>query len=95
LRVEGCIPINDAQRDRISFEVAKGLIWSQVKDGPSSHACTSRVYGDGPFRLLQGALRREEVLLAQFMGSCSLLLGETQKKVQGMDSICPHCEEED
>jgi hypothetical protein len=38
-----------AQRGRISFEVVKGLIRSQVKDGLSS---TSRVYGDCPFRCL-------------------------------------------
>jgi ribonuclease HI len=55
-------PDEGAQRGRISFEVVMGLLWTQVKDGPPSHACTSQVYGDGPFRCLQGASRREEVL---------------------------------
>jgi hypothetical protein len=63
-------PDDGAQSGRISFEVIKGLIWSQVKDGPPSHAHTSREYGDGPFRYLQGASRREEVLLAQLRGGC-------------------------
>jgi hypothetical protein len=72
-----------------------GLIRSQVKDGPPSHACKSQVYGDGPFRRLQGASRRKEVLLAQLRGGCSLLLGETRKIVQETDSRCPHCGEED
>jgi hypothetical protein len=55
------------------------------------------VYGDGPFRPLQGASRREEVLLAQLRGGRSLLLGETWKWVKGADSTCPRCgdEEED
>jgi hypothetical protein len=75
--------------------VVKRLIWSQVKDGPPNHARTLRVYGDGPFRPLQGALRREEVLLAQLRGGRSLLLGETRKRVQGTDSTCPHCGEDE
>jgi ribonuclease HI len=62
-----------APRGRILFEVVKGLIWSQVKDRPSNHAHTLRVYGDRPFRALQGASRREEVLLAQLRGGGSLL----------------------
>jgi hypothetical protein len=70
--------------------MVKGLIWSQVKDGPPNHAHTLQVYGDGPFRPLQGASRREEVLLAQLRGGRSLLLRETQKRVQGADSMCPH-----
>jgi hypothetical protein len=53
------------------------------------------VYGDGLFRHLQVVSRREEVLLAQLRSGCSLLLGKTQKRVQGADSICPHCGEED
>jgi uncharacterized cupin superfamily protein len=53
------------------------------------------VYGDGPFRPLQGASRREEVLLAKLRGGRSLLLGETRKRVQGADSTCPHCGEEE
>jgi hypothetical protein len=61
-------PADGAQRGRISFEVVKGLIWSQVKDGLPNHAHTLRLYGDGPFRYLQGASRREEVLLAQLRG---------------------------
>ena len=68
---------------------------SQVKDGPSNHARTLRVYGDGPFRPLQGASRREEVLLAQLRGGRSLLLGETRKRIQGTDSTCPRCGEEE
>jgi hypothetical protein len=83
------------QRERISFEVVIGLIWSQVKDRPPRHARTSRVYGDGPFRRLQGASRREEVLLAKLRGGRSLLLGETRKRVQGTDSTCPRCGEEE
>jgi hypothetical protein len=73
--------------------VVKGLIWSQVKDGPPNYACTLQVYGDGPY--LQGASRREEVLLIQLRGGRSVLLEETRKKVQGADFMCPHCEEED
>jgi hypothetical protein len=80
-----------AQRGRISFEVVKGLIRSQVKDGQPNHAHTLLVYGDGPFRPLQGASRREEVLLAQLRGGRSLLLVETQKRVQGADCMCPRC----
>jgi hypothetical protein len=75
--------------------VVKGLIWSQVKDGPPNHAHTLRVYGDSLFRPLQGALRTEEVLLAKLRGGRSLFLGETQKRVQGADSMCPRCGEED
>jgi hypothetical protein len=56
----GLDPDDGAQRGRISFEMFKGLIWSQVKDGPPRHARTSQVYGDGPFRRLKGASRREE-----------------------------------
>jgi hypothetical protein len=55
--------------------MVKGLIRSQVKDGPPNHAHILRVYGDGPFRPLQGASTREEVLLAQLRGGRSLLLG--------------------
>jgi hypothetical protein len=88
-------PDDGAKRGRISFEVVKRLIQSQVKDGPPNHARTLRVYGDGPFRPLQGASRREEVLLAQLRGGCSLLLGETRKRVQGADSMCPRCGEEE
>jgi hypothetical protein len=68
---------------------------SRVKDGPPNHAHTLRVYDDGPFRPLQGASRREEVLLAQLRGGRSLLLGETRKRVQGADSTYPHCGEEE
>jgi hypothetical protein len=84
-----------AQRGRIYFEVVKGLIQSQVKDGPPSHARISQVYGHGPFRHLQGASRGEEVLLAQLWGGRSLLLGKTRKRVQGADCMCPHCGEEE
>jgi hypothetical protein len=34
-------------------------------------------------------------LLAQLRGGCSLLLGETRKRVQGADSMCPRCREEE
>jgi hypothetical protein len=34
-------------------------------------------------------------LLAQLKGGCSLLLGKTPKRVQGADSTCPHCGEEE
>jgi hypothetical protein len=89
-------PPDGAQRGRISFEVVKGLIRSQVKDGPPNHAHILRVYGDSPFRILQGTSRREEVLLAQLRGGRSLLIGETWKRVQRADSMCPrHGEEED
>ena len=88
-------PEDGTQRGGISFEVVKRLIRSQVKDGPPNHARTLQVYGDGPFRPLQGASRREEVLLAQLRGGRSLLLGETRKRVQGKDSTCPRCGEEE
>jgi hypothetical protein len=88
-------PADGAQRERISFEVVKGLIWSQVKDTPPNHTHTLQMYSDGAFRRLQGASRREEVLLAQLRSGRSLLLGETQKRVQGADSTCPCCGEEE
>jgi hypothetical protein len=47
-------PDDGAQRGRISSEVVKHLIRSQVKDGPPNHARTLQVYSDGPFRPLQG-----------------------------------------
>jgi hypothetical protein len=75
--------------------VVKRLIRNQVKDGPPNHARTLWVYGDGPFRPLQGASRREEVLLAQFRGGRSLLLGESRKRVQRADSTCSCCAEEE
>jgi hypothetical protein len=75
--------------------VVKGLIRSQVKDGPPNHACTLRVYDDGPFRPLQGASRREEVWLTKLKGGRFLLLGETRKRIQGADSKCPRCGEEE
>jgi hypothetical protein len=84
-----------AQRGRISFVVIKGLIWSQVKDGPPNYAHTLRVYGDGPFRPLQGASRREEDLLTQLRGGRSLVLGETRKRIQRVDFTCPHCGEKE
>jgi ribonuclease HI len=58
-------PADGAQRGRISFR-------SQVKDRPPNHAHTLRVYGDSPFRTLQGTSRREEVLLAQLRSGWSL-----------------------
>jgi hypothetical protein len=88
-------PADGAQRGRIPFEVVKRLIWSHVKDGPPNHAHTLRVYGDGPFRPLQGASRREEVLLAQLRGGRFLLFKETRKRVQAADSTCPRCGEEE
>jgi hypothetical protein len=87
-------PAHGAQTGRISF-VVKRLIRSQVKDGLPNHARTLRVYADGPSRPLQGASRREEVLLAQLRGGRSLLLGETRKRVQRADSMCPRCGEEE
>jgi hypothetical protein len=83
------------KRGRISFEVVKDLIRSQVKDGLPNHAHTLQVYSDGPFRRLQGSSRREEVLLAQLRGERSLLLEETRKRDQGADSMYPHFGEED
>jgi hypothetical protein len=62
-------PADGMQRGRISFKLVKGLIRSQVKDGPPNHAHTLQVYRDGPFRRLQGASRREKVLLAQLKGN--------------------------
>jgi hypothetical protein len=91
----GLGPADGTQRGRISFDVVKGLIWSQVKDRPPSHACTLQVYGDGPFRRLQGASRRKEILFAQLRSGRSLLLGGTRKRVQGTDSTCPRCGEEE
>jgi hypothetical protein len=88
-------PDDGAQRGRISFEVVKGLSWSQVKDGPLNHAHILQVYSDGPFRHLQGASRKEEVLLALLRDGRSLLLGETRKRVQGADSMYTNCGEEE
>jgi len=51
-KAAGLGPDDGAQRGRVSFEMVKGLIWSQVKDGPPSHAHTSQVYSDGSFRRL-------------------------------------------
>jgi hypothetical protein len=76
-------PEDGAQRGRISFEVVKRLILSQVKDGPPNHARTLRVYGDDPFRPLQGASRREEVLLAQLRVVAPYCLGKPGKGSQG------------
>jgi hypothetical protein len=45
--------------------------------------------------VLQGTSRREEVLFAQLRGGRSLLLGETRKRIQGTDSTCPRCGEEE
>jgi hypothetical protein len=56
-KAAGLVPDDGAQRERISFEVVKSLVWSQVKHRPPSHARTSWVYGDGLFRRLQGASR--------------------------------------
>jgi hypothetical protein len=75
--------------------VVKGLIRSQVKDGLPSHTHNSQVYGDSPLRHLQGTSRRKKVLLTQLRGGRCLLLGETRKRVKGMDATCPHCGEED
>jgi ribonuclease HI len=72
-----------APRGRISFEVVKSLIQSQVKDGPPNHAHTLRMYGDGPFRPLQGASRREEVLLAQLRVVAPYYLGKPGKGSKG------------
>jgi ribonuclease HI len=47
-KAAGLGPDNSAQRGRMSFEVVKGLICSQVKDRLPSHARSSQVYGDGP-----------------------------------------------
>jgi ribonuclease HI len=96
-KTAGLGPDDGAQRGRISFEVVTGLIWSQAKDGPPSHARTSQVYGEGPFRRLQCASRREEALFAQLMGGCSLLLGKPGKgsKGQTLRAQCPPCGEEE
>jgi hypothetical protein len=94
-KAAGLGPDNGAQRGRISFEVVKGLIRNQVNNGPPSHTHTSQMYGDGPFGRLQSASRREEFLLALLRDGRSLLLGETQKRVQGTDSTCPRCREEE
>jgi hypothetical protein len=52
------------------------------------------VYKEG-FKHLQGVSRREEVLLAQLRTGHSLLLGEYRNRVQGTDSTCPRCGEEE
>jgi hypothetical protein len=62
-------PADGAQRGRISFEVVKGLIWNQVKDGSPNHALTLQVHGGGPFRHLQGASRRKKVLPSLGVGA--------------------------
>jgi hypothetical protein len=43
-KAAGLGPDDSAQKERISFEVVKGLIWKQVKDKPPSHVHTSLVY---------------------------------------------------
>jgi hypothetical protein len=70
------------------------LIQEQVKDGPPSHVHISQVYSDGS-KYFQGFSRREEGLLAQLRGGRSLLLRETRKSVQGTDSTCSRCWEEE
>jgi ribonuclease HI len=55
-KAAGLGPDDGVQRGRISFELVKGLIRSQVKNGLPSHTRTSRVFGDGfsgTFRALQ------------------------------------------
>jgi hypothetical protein len=88
-------PADGAQRGRISFEVVKRLIRSQVKDGPPNHARTLWVYGDGPsgpFRVLQEGRKS---CLPNLGVVAPYYLGESRKRVQGADSTCPHCGEED
>jgi ribonuclease HI len=87
-------PDDGAQRGRIYFEVVKGLIQKQFKDGPPNHVCTSHMYGDG-FRCFQGALRKVTVLLAQLSGGRYLLLVKNWKRIQGMDSTCACCGEKE
>jgi hypothetical protein len=70
--------------------VVKGSIRSQVKDGPPSHASTEAMYSDGPVRRLEGALRREEVLLAQLRGGRSILLGAKLGKGSKGWTLCAH-----
>jgi ribosomal protein S27AE len=64
--------------------VVKGLIWSQVKDRPPNHAHTLWVYGNGPFRPLEGI-----GVVAPYY------LAKPAKRVQGADSTCPRCGEEE
>jgi hypothetical protein len=73
-------PDDGVQRGRISFELVKGLIRSEVKDGPPSHVRISREYGDGPFRCLQSTSRKEEVMLAPLRAGHSLLIGGNPEK---------------
>jgi hypothetical protein len=63
--------------------VVEGLIWGQVKDGPSNYTRTLQVYGDGPSRHLQGASRREEVLLAQLRVVAPYYSGKPGKEFKG------------
>jgi hypothetical protein len=42
-------PSDGVQREMISFEVVKGLIQIQVKDGPPNQTRTLQVYSDGSF----------------------------------------------
>jgi hypothetical protein len=77
-KAAGIGPDEGAQRGRISFEVVKGLVRSQVEDDclpmPAHRRCMVMI--------LLGACRAlEKVLLAQLKGGRSLLLGETRKRV--------------
>jgi ribonuclease HI len=67
-------PADGAQRGRLSFEVVKGLIRSQVQDDPPNHANTLQVYGDRPFRPFQ-ALSGPFRVLQEGRKSCLPNLG--------------------
>jgi hypothetical protein len=73
------------------------LRWLKTSFGAKSRIdclAMSWVYDDDPFRRLQGASRRKEVLLVQLRSCCSLLLGEIWRRVQRTDSTCSCCGEE-
>jgi hypothetical protein len=93
-KAAGLGPDDGAQSGRIYFEVVKGLIWRQVKDGSPNHMRTAKVYNDG-FRCLQGLSRRKEVLFVQLRGGFFLVTGVNPEKVSRADSTCPCCADEE
>jgi hypothetical protein len=95
-------PDDGVQRERISFEVVKGLIRSEVKDGPPSHARTSRMDSDGPFRRLQeetrSCLPNLGVVAPYYLGKPGkgsngrTLCGEEEEVLEHILRTCPELE---
>jgi hypothetical protein len=82
-RADDLGPADGAQRGRISFEVVKGLIRSQVKDGPLNHAHTLWVYGNGPFRAFQVLQEGRKSCLPNLGVIAPYYLGKPKKVSKG------------